>query len=395
MIPYSIKLAGGYTRAGYAKSGVLTSGPTFYPVTKAEENFSCSSTDGDFVTPNPHSYKMEQKGRLNGKLVEVNPSGTYVINEGDIFNHLSPSGILNLHPGLAALDPHNKCLGKLFEQIRADVDLSIDIYQGTQLLRSLSSLSDALRSPLRTLGYTMKRLAEKPGWREMIKWPASKWLEWQYGLKPTLQTIYDLTGEVIEAVSSSDGVFMVKARASEINRFTGTKYYVSNIAGMPDQIDFEDSRREEILLKFVISDADRYALSQFSSLNPVSFIYENIRFSFVLDWIIDVGGYIRLMETAVASGLTFHSGYKTTSRRTRLTATVKSSYKASNGIRYVPTVSPKSFHLKELRRSILTEMPLPHIPQVKVSLGTERLLSAAALVAGLLGFQPPKLPKRK
>jgi hypothetical protein len=197
----------------------------------------------------------------------------------------------------AALDPYNKCLDKLYAALRSDVDLSIDIYQGKQTVKMILDFANAIRHPVDTFLKNGKKLIKDQQLVRTTKLAGSKWLEYQYGLAPTLSTIHSLTSDLVGAISSPGGIQLVKARASTRDerttvRATNGNYWSSVI---PAKVVSHDRRRCEIALSYTIGNAHLNALSQFSSLNPVSFIYENTPFSFVLDWAIDVGGYIRMM----------------------------------------------------------------------------------------------------
>lgn len=286
-----------------------------------------------------------------------------------------------------AADPYNKCLDKLYASIRSSVDLSIDIYQVNQTVKMLKSFSSALRSPLKTFAIAMRSVARKgyrPDGRLGI---SSRWLEWQYGIKPSMNTIYEMTDDLIGELNGN-GCFGVKARASfkadALQTFSNGNFCDSAFVV---KVQHQDSRRCELALRCSIGDAQMNALSQFSSLNPVSFVYENIPYSFVLDWLIDVGGYLRNIETACMTGLVFHSGYRSDSRRQTAYCygvTTNDPY----GYRRIPNIEG---HVEKItmNRTVLSAMPRPELPSFNVSLGTERLLSAAALLRQFI-----KSPKR-
>lgn len=340
---------------------------------------------GNFKDPLPWNYSV-----VRGDLYAV---GTvlrkHIANQYNGSTSTGPYGGSvpeNVFKGYAA-DPYNKCLTKLYDSVRSSVDLSIDIYQANQTVKMLKSFSLALRSPLKTFAKSMRSIARKgyrPDGRLGI---SSRWLEWQYGIKPSINTIYEMTNDLVGQLGSN-GRFVVKARATERGMGQEYRLYTSNFCSSLFDVlyNHKDSRRCEIALEYGISNAQLNALSQFSSLNPASFIYENIPYSFVLDWFLDVGGYLRNIETACLTGLVFHSGYRTDTRIQKFKAEAKKP-KDLNGYRTTPHLEA---HLEKiwLNRSILGSMPRPDLPSFKVSLGTERLLSAAALLRQFI--QSPK-----
>jgi hypothetical protein len=290
----------------------------------------------------------------------------------------------------AALDPYNKCLDKLYAALRSDVDLSIDIYQGKQTVKMILDFANAIRHPVDTFLKNGKKLIKDQQLVRTTKLAGSKWLEYQYGLAPTLSTIHSLTSDLVGAISSPGGIQLVKARASTRDerttvRATNGNYWSSVI---PAKVVSHDRRRCEIALSYTIGNAHLNALSQFSSLNPVSFIYENTPFSFVLDWAIDVGGYIRMMETALATGLVFKSGYRTDTRLREGEVSVKGG--TSQYGTYYTSNMVGNWWQREKTRVVLTSMPLPNLPSFAPRLGAERLLSAASLLSNFLSIQPSK-----
>lgn len=383
MQPYSMKTAGGYRKLTYKNDGTLT-GDTYSATFANYSYLTCSTRHGDFVRPTPFSYTKVNTCHLEGYANMKDSAGWRIERSG---RGCGSSSLTAANCCLAsALDPYNKTLGKLYDSIRSDVDLSIDIYQGMQTVKMVMDFYNTIRHPLDTFAKQANALVKRGGWRSSTKLAGSKWLEYQYGLRPTMGTIYDLTHDLVGAVCSDAGFQVVKARATTKDKNRTHKVLTAFHSVVPSLIESTDSRRCEIGVTYTIGNTTINALSQFTSLNPVSFIYENIPFSFVLDWAYDVGGYLRMMETALMSGLIFHSGYVSHSRLRKSRVRVQ-------GYGVKELVSPSTKHSVDLvgdfeqvdfSRSILTSMPRPRAPQFNIQLGSERLLSAASLLTNLL-----------
>lgn len=334
---------------------------------------------GNFKTPNSWNYNITSCSDIKG--TETIYDGMYrTVRRGALGNCDIAKSLLTK---ANASGSYNKALAKLYDKIRSDVDLSIDIYQGNQTVSMLSDLAEGLRSPTRTLAKAMGNLVKRGKIRRGSQFIADKWLEWQYGIKPTMSTIYSLCGEMVEIISTDSGLLAATSRAatkepypSVVKRGSWSSVYNVNLSG-------ETEERTEIKILYTIGNSERNALSQFTSLNPVSFIYENIPYSFVLDWIIDVGGYLRMMETACMTGLQFHSGYKTTSKRSHIIATIKDVYTDRYRRQYIGSGSGWA-HYVSCVRTPLGSMPKPSRPSLNISLGSQRLASAAALLRGFL-----------
>jgi hypothetical protein len=190
---------------------------------------------------------------------------------------------------------------------------------------------------------------------------------------------------LVEQLVHPDGFLQAKARASNKNAGVFLDPSVSQVSGaqIPLKVQFDLQHRVEIAILYGVSNAEANALSQFTSLNPAGFIYENIPFSFVLDWAIDIGGYLRMMETALMTGLEFKSGYVTNTIKHDFTATRKGA--ATNQYGFTYTVDGQSSSkYRYFNRSLLGSMPLPEVPRLDVNLGSSRLMSAASLLRGFI-----------
>lgn len=269
-------------------------------------------------------------------------------------------------PTISAPDPYNKALSKIYEQVRGGMDLSVDLAEYRQTTRMISGASDqilGIARHLRSIG-------------GISKLASNTWLQWQYGVRPLMSTISDLTGHQIELVMQPK--HYIAYASSRANSRT-SNVTISNVPGTHTQ---DASNRVRLKVKFSVSNAERYALSTYTSLSPLSILWELTPYSFVADWFVNVGGYLRMAETALLCGLECHGGTLT---RTTLTKS------HTRTVGYVPPYNEAYFdcealtEVRTLDRSILAaSMPMPQLPSLDVSLGSRRLLSAAALLRQIL-----------
>ena len=345
-----------------------------------ESNGNCDTVrSGNRVTPNPWYYNITEFSQCDGIYQNINGiygtrmTGSLVASS---YNFVPiPAYTPNAYPDR----PYNAALEKLYSKIRSDTDLSIDIYQIGQSVKMIRGFASALSSPIRTIAISMRSLARSRKISRSSSFISNKWLEWQYGISPSIQTINSLTGNLIETVSNPNGFLCAKARKSNFRFIKHTIPYGPSSNKIPFVVETSASKRVEIAIIYGVSDAERNALSQFTSLNPASFIYENIPFSFVLDWVVDIGSYLRSMETALLTGLDFKSGYVTDSYKLRSDAQCGGT--VSNSGYGTDTVTAKSWYSeKGMNRVLLSSMPIPEPPSINISLGSNRLASLAALL---------------
>lgn len=268
-------------------------------------------------------------------------------------------------PTIPAPDPYNKALDRIYEQVRGGMDLSVDLAEYKQTLAGISGASDQI------LGIA-KHLRSIGG---ISKLASNTWLQWQYGIKPLMRTINDLASHQIE-LTTRPKYYIARASSRATSKSSTT------ISGLPGIQTQDASNRVLLKICFSVSNAERYALSTYTSLNPLSIAWELTPYSFVADWFIDIGGYLRMAETALLCGLECHGGMLT---RTSLTKS------HTRTVGYVPPYNETYFdcealtEVKTLNRSILAaSMPMPQLPSFDVSLGSQRLLSAAALLRQFL-----------
>lgn len=379
MQPYNFATPGGYSRTTTNGSGTSTLWVETYA---RRRSLSCASQKGDYKSPTPFSFTKSEDGYCQGSAGMYGP-GWSIIETG----YGAGSGA-SVTPGNSfstnADDPYNKCLGRLYDQIRRDVDLSIDLYQGNQTLRMVKDFRNAILHPVGAAVTASRRFIGKNKVVATSKLAGEKWLQWQYGVRPTYQSIYDLTHELIGALSKPGGIQVITARASSKKTLTRTVAAQGNYwhSVVPAVVSEDHSRRCEIGLSYTIGYEHRNALSQFTSLNPASFVYENIPYSFVLDWFIDIGGYLRMIETALLTGLSFRSGYITRTTK-RISTVVVNGSTTISGTTYTANLNGSCLE-KSLDRQVLSNMPIPVFPSIRPNLGTERLLSAASLLTQFL-----------
>lgn len=262
---------------------------------------------------------------------------------------------------------YNRALESLYEQIRGNVDLSIDLYQIRQTQATVIKLARVVTRAAETLRSI--RRSRPRDW-------GSQWLEYVYGIKPSLQTAFEL----VDKMRQPEKLFyIIKARGK-----SGDRRVVRADLGFPGgtierATVFEDSTRVEIACRFALSGSALESLAGFASLNPVSFLWEAMPYSFVVDWAVNFGGYLRCMESAFLYGQSFVDGYVTRTSRSLLNQTIYGSSQIGS-VNYSYSVNGFAADIIK-NRSILDSVPFPELPKFKPTLGATRLLNAAALLS--------------
>jgi hypothetical protein len=288
---------------------------------------------------------------------------TTIKEEGDI---ISSQPFISLGYDLAEVDlSYNALLERLAEKVRGSIDLSIDIAQAGQTRRMLNA-TDQFTS-------FAKQTASR---YRILKIPANLWLQYQYGWRPLLNTVYDAAMRSTE-VATALMVIKVSHKVPKAN--CGISYDTNrSVRVNAKSRDAKISHRGS----FRFSTLDPTSMANFTSLNPASIAWELVPYSFVVDWFLDIGGYLRNLETAMLYGSNFKDGYITRVIAGEIT---ESSSFVDVGPDYEKlSTSVYNGSFSQVLRSPLSSYPYPRLPSFKADLGSSRLLSAASLLAVLL-----------
>lgn len=357
---------------------------------------------GNYRTPNRHSYSvMKTRGWVGTKSYYVQGR----LQESDAGSYGSPYNASTHMPTTYNSDALSMALGKAYDALRGSVDLSVDLVQWRQTLKMISLyrrlVSGIATSALRLIprvdkikslrrDLTDPQLGKRRARRLMRELNratnqlARARLEYTYGWSPTMSSLYDVA---LMAVTPPDGGLMVcegkgkvisrkLVRTNELSSYRKTEHFI------------QVSDRARVKLLYNPPNSIMTNLSKISSLNPVSILYEVIPFSFVLDWAVDVGGWIRTMETAFVHRNDFIRGDQTLTQRVVLNSLMQ-------GLSYTSSValSQGTFTMwglqglavrTRLNRSGLSTPPYPVNPVKQFKFGVGRQLNALALAKVVL-----------
>lgn len=336
-----------------------------------------TSSVGDHHKPLPHSYEVVYVRFLNGRVsfVDSTNAGYYGSYEGDLINYTSD---VDAYFPLEAFpsNTYNNALSKCYDKLRGTVDLSVDLAQLGQTARMFKEIAS-----LETYTSSFKSL------KALIRGVSSARLMYVYGIKPTVSTIYDCIDKAQQALD--ENLLVIKARAQDsvsFDRYVTLADYVRTAYQDPNHVVTSKANAHKCEIKLRYKPLNN-ALGTWTSLNPVSIAWELLPYSFVVDWFLNVGNYVRNLETALLYRNRFVDGY--VSRLSHIDYVMKNrftSYKVKSGgdvtnCEYLAESSAKRIRFS---RTVLTSAPTPEMPSFKADLGSARLLNAAALLGVLL-----------
>lgn len=354
-----------------------------YPISVREVN-SSAIIKGDKKNPNPWSYRIISQSPFKGTAVDR--IGSYGGACGELHWRFSgPMGPIEsslLVPTLTnaanvqKTNAYNKALDDLNERVRGGLDLSIAMAEAGATFKMVRALSK------------LKRYISGIGSK---RW-ANEYLEIQYGWRPLLSDIYAAAEEITNV---NESLMWFKGRGvdakatSEIRQspgdfdISGASNYTYGPLKSSTKLKIYAACEIKVLLK---PPTTLNQLARWTSLNPLSIAWELTPYSFVSDWVFDVGSYLRNLETAILYNSAFSAGYRSElSVVEQVTSIDWSNWTTCPFFSRVVYVNGKSSGTqKDFSRVLLGSYPLPRIPRVNTDLSASRLLSAASLLRQFL-----------
>lgn len=291
--------------------------------------------------------------------------------------HASPHSV-EFFPAIDYSNVYARALDKLTDEVRGGLDLSVDLLQAGQVVRMFNvrkRIIDFTRTFTERVHFrTRTRRSEDYAF---TRYMASARLEYMYGVKPLIGSLFGAADEMLRHVINETARFKVSAtdRGYKPSEFGVSMYYgMQRFNGAV--LDCKVSTRLGVDVR-----TDQFDISRWTSLNPVSIAWELMPYSFVVDWFLNIGGYLRNMETYLLNASKFRSGYRTNFVAFQGTAEAQLGVPSDSSGGDKITVTVNGWRIL---RSTLTEYPIPQLPSIQAELGSSRLLNGAALLAQFL-----------
>lgn len=342
-----------------------------------------SSVRGNYLRPNSYRCETTALGYPQGtNLYRV----TYPTFPGSNTSEVQ-TGCVAFGPGvfwdLPRVDDqlYNTALNRLNEKTRGTLDLTLAVSQAGSTARMLNATKRAEDMAKAKFRPTSK-------WRQLTNGVSSAWLEFIYGWKPLMQDIYDAASEATYVATGNmqfDG--SARKRLDSVGNI-GFDFQYYGRASAPLVAEHKQLARIDIVLA-----NDDQSFARWGSVNPASVTWENVPYSFLVDWIYDVSSYLRAMETAMLYNNRFQSGYVVRSFITEGTYHIKTdrSVGGSFGSTQYYSVDAKGwFKQTHHSREVLSQYPLPRLPSFNTELSVPRLLNLAALLGARIKKFVPK-----
>lgn len=347
---------------------------------------------GDRIRPNPISYTKEVYTCEPFEYVHWDRRFAKSTFKG-IMRADTTTGTSGLFEGLPPLpaspvnaNAYDGAYAKAMSKVRSGSSQILIDAAEWKSTRDMVSASNALHKRVAGVFEHLHRYAKSRSDRDrrLIDAVASRYLEMRYGWQPLIGSVYDALDNLHREVLGPRLVSLT-ARSGSRETLDGsslTTVYSGEhgTIKLPFVRFSEDDYRCELSWDIVVPGE---GIWDWTSLNPASIAWELLPLSFVADWFITVGQSLENLENWVLWKAGFAGGYVTyTCRSTR--------------IGQVNATRTKSFQLisrraREVRvkvmkdRQVLSELPLPNPPRVRINLNSDRVLDAAALLKLAIG----------
>lgn len=375
------------------------------PVVLGYNSFSVSPNPcdnrGDFKHPNGYSFIKEEGRSLCGRKTTANwYTNPFSVHSATVDNFV-PKYIVPLPISKVAPSPWNRALEKLVDAIRdSEANLSTSVGEGRETLemlqavarssgRALTGLRKALRSPkgrrelsalLRSFG---KDFRDNP-----LQRSGGAWLYWSVGLKPLLSDIENIRNHALTD-KPTELMFQCKSRASSTIVESEGDIILSGATTFTRHTEMKHSHRVAFGANLRIVDLHQFENWRAGLTVRPSLAWELTTLSFVVDYFYNIGQYLQLLEASICNnGFSFAWGWcsETTLREER--GTVTEFYDVTTGGWNPRNISLGDYSSSLVRRtkvrSVLTSLPKPVAPILKLPTASEPLLNIAALLSQVL-----------
>lgn len=339
-----------------------------------------SQNNGNYVDATNFDYLSQDNEYLEGSHVASNALGAMVYN---VTGNLQTPVVVPPWDNRNAA--YNLCLQKLNEKVRGGLDLSVALAEAGTTTRMIKNVGKLLKHAVKL---------KPPGGYGSSRDVANGYLQYKYGWKPLMGDIFGAANESLRVVVNRLQRFSASARIPEEREDIVIYPHVDGVPDVPFTRKIRRGSFTACKIGLILEiPEESFQLNRWTSLNPVSVAYELIPYSFVVDWFVDIGSYLRDLETAVLYSTLFRSGYTSEIVRFDIRDECQNhSTPPVGGVSHrFEEVTGELIRTEFSRRRIAT-YPFPRRPTLNLDLSSGQLFSAAALLRQLLpakGSRPP------
>lgn len=363
---------------------------------------------GDRRTPNPWSFFKHNVEYIHGTYRRSNPVGSRT----QVGTILEASGAVTYNSSRNRTLAYNTALADLLSTLDKGLNLAVSAAEAGQTVKMLNLVqvytgivTDMKRSWKRELADKMRKFKSRRSvkramrnWQRGVKLrhpryyrsrpideglvqsaslaAANGYLMYTYGLMPLISDIRGIAENLVGwsreiAVAKGSGASSFKLDQRSIVAIDGR-----NHVGTCQRSGF-------VACKLKVRARTRFDTdySKWSSMNPLLIGYELLPYSFVFDWVLDLGSYMANLEKSIVLGADFRDGYASFIEVNRCRTVYRTRVKNNGTFQLEASGFDEQVSFD---RSLLLSFPKPAFPRISPDLGSRRLLSAASLLRQLI-----------
>lgn len=203
----------------------------------------------------------------------------------------------------------------------------------------------------------------------------NRWLELQYGWKPLMSDVSDALSTLEHWRDTVPPIIGVHTRVQRTNDVFSNHSAISDTSSY-FTVRYRTKYDVFVDLHYSMSNSTLARLSSLGLTDPLGIVWEKVKFSFVVDWFVPIGGWLSSLRAD--DGYTFQGGSRSLITRLEETAIdarySKPGYKLLSG--GVPTYEVKSFNFL---RQVYGSSPVPGL-YFKNPLSSAHLANALSLL---------------
>jgi len=366
-----------------SRTTTWVSGPTPLPGPQTDTNqkmiqFSMNgvysqSGQRPYKFSNPHSYNIHHCAEWRGEFTQFYPVPGLPEHRMVTKGCFSSNSAHGYRPAWERGTLYERALSKLNDKARGSLDLSISLAESGQTYRMTKSVGKFM---------DFAKYAGLGGFVAGTRAAANGWLQYRYGWKPLMSDIFQAADEGIRIVINKLEHFHAKEKIPMMGMVNPLQS-VNGVA-VPTEVEMTGVQSARFSISLRMPDGT-HDPTRWTSMNPISIGWELIPYSFVFDWFVNVGGYLRNIETALLYNTRFHSGCLSEiyAISTEEHVNFYQDKDPGNTNRRWEKFSCFSRDVSFVR-TVLTGYPSPRRPTFQVDLGSGKLITAAALLRQML-----------
>lgn len=281
-------------------------------------------------------------------------------------------------------------LGRLMDDVRGGNQVVVDLAESASTLAMFKAsnnftsrvgeIFDIIAGEVKRKRRHFERLDIRDRTQKILDFAQSRWLEYRYGWQPLAMSVYDgldlLHKENLERVRTI--VATSKRSVSGMVPFDESTI----IGPLRGSHRWAGTERCRLVVEMY---TPGNGIWDWTSLNPSVIAWELLPLSFVADWFVSVGDSLSYLENWLLWKNQFRSGYITYSGKGEEVWGINSQVSTSEYTfrRYLKGNATSAFK----NRIVLTELPLPFAPRIRVNLNAARLLDALTISSGMFRRQ--------